>query len=66
MAMGRPIITTNAPGCRETVIDGVTGFLVPVQDITLVEKIEWFIKNQDEIMRMGQASYQFCRDKFDV
>ncbi len=67
MAMGRPIITTDAPGCRETIVDGVTGFLVPVQDTEiLVEKMEWFIKNQDEIMKMGQASYQLCRDKFDV
>lgn len=67
MAMGRPIITTDAPGCRETVVDRVTGFLVPVQDTEiLVEKMEWFIKNQDEIMRMGQASYQLCQEKFDV
>jgi len=67
MAMGRPIITTDAPGCRETVVDRVTGFLVPVQDTKiLVEKMEWFIKNQDEIMKMGQASYQLCQEKFDV
>jgi glycosyltransferase involved in cell wall biosynthesis len=67
MAMGRPIITTDAPGCRETVVDGVNGFLVPVQDaVALAEKMEWFIKNQDEVIKMGQASYQFCRDKFDV
>jgi glycosyltransferase involved in cell wall biosynthesis len=67
MAMGRPIIATDAPGCRETVVDGVTGFLVPVQDaIALAEKMEWFITNQDEIMKIGQASYQLCRDKFDV
>lgn len=50
-----------------SIVDGVTGFLVPVQDTEiLVEKMEWFIKNQDQIMRMGQASYQLCRDKFDV
>ncbi len=32
MGMGRPIITTDAPGCRETTVDGVNGFLVPVRD----------------------------------
>ncbi|TKF88134.1 glycosyltransferase, partial [Vibrio sp. F13] len=32
MAMGRPIITTDAPGCRETVVNGVNGFLIPVKD----------------------------------
>ncbi|MDW8468614.1 MAG: glycosyltransferase family 4 protein [Burkholderiales bacterium] len=34
MAMGRPIITTDAPGCRETVEDGVNGYRVPVRDST--------------------------------
>lgn len=33
MAMGRAVITTHAPGCRETVDDGVNGFLVPVRDV---------------------------------
>ena len=32
MAMARPVITTDAPGCRETVIEGKNGFLVPVRD----------------------------------
>src|SRR5690606_30648780 len=31
MAMGRPVITTDVPGCRETVIDGDNGFIVPVR-----------------------------------
>jgi len=67
MAMGRSIITTNAPGCRETVVNGVNGFLIPVKDsIALFEKMKWFITNQDEIKKMGQVSYQLCQDKFDV
>jgi N,N'-diacetylbacillosaminyl-diphospho-undecaprenol alpha-1,3-N-acetylgalactosaminyltransferase len=32
MAMGKPVLTTDAPGCRQTVEDGVTGLLVPVGD----------------------------------
>ena len=35
-AMGRPVITTDAPGCRETVIDGETGLLVPVRDAAAI------------------------------
>lgn len=67
MAMGRPVITTDAPGCRETVVDGVTGFMVPVQDSTaLAEKMEWFVDNPTEIEKMGNASYRYCADKFDV
>ncbi|HAH86612.1 MAG TPA: glycosyltransferase family 1 protein, partial [Armatimonadetes bacterium] len=43
MAIGRPVITTDAPGCRGTVIDGVTGFLVPVRDVdSLSKRMIWF------------------------
>lgn len=37
MSIGRPIVTTNAPGCRETVKDGVNGYLVPVKDVDALE-----------------------------
>ncbi|MCM3763937.1 glycosyltransferase family 4 protein [Neobacillus niacini] len=67
MAMGRPIITTDAPGCRETVIDAKNGFLIPVKNSDeLAEKMEWFINNQDKIKEMGQASYDYCLEKFEV
>ena len=32
MAMGRPIVTTDVPGCRQTVVEGANGYLVPVRD----------------------------------
>ena len=67
MAMARPIITTDAPGCRETVIDGVSGFLVPVRDSNAVaEKMQWFIEHPEQIEKMGQGSLKLCREKFDV
>lgn len=67
MAMGRPIITTDAPGCRETVIDGKNGFLVPVGDVeALSEKMIWFINNTDKIEKMGSESKAYCKKKFDV
>ncbi len=67
MAMGRPIITTNAPGCRETVIDGKTGFLVPVKDAEAVaEKMLEFINNPELIETMGKESLAYCVEKFDV
>ena len=67
MAMGRPIITTDAPGCRETVIDGKTGFLVPVKDAEAVaEKMLEFIENPDLIKTMGKESLTYCIEKFDV
>lgn len=67
MAMGRPIITTDAPGCRETVIEGDNGFLVPVKSVdALVEAMQRFIDNPDLAAKMGQRSRQIAEDKYDV
>lgn len=67
MAMGRPIITTDAPGCRETVIDGYNGYLVPVKAVEeLAAAMERFIVNPKLIIEMGKASRQLVEEKFDV
>ena len=66
MAMGRPIITTDAPGCRETV-DHTNGFLVPVGDVgSLVRAMSAFIDNPALIKKMGHRSLQIVRKKYDV
>src|SRR5690606_27740423 len=55
MAMGRAIITTDAPGCRETVIDGDNGFLVSVRSVdSLVLAVQRFVKDPELIIQMGQ------------
>ena len=67
MAMGRPIITTDAPGCRETVINRVNGFLVPIKNSeALYKAMEYFIKFPDKISIMGQESRKIALNKFDV
>jgi glycosyltransferase involved in cell wall biosynthesis len=67
MAMGRPIITSDAPGCRETVIEGENGFLVPPRTVEpLVEAMERFVDDRDIIARMGQRSREIAQSKFDV
>ena len=67
MAMGRPILTSDAPGCRETTIDGENGFLVPVRDVdALCKKMLWMIEHPKERIRMGQASYDLVCQKYDV
>lgn len=67
MAMGRPIITTDAPGCRETVIDNYNGYLVPVKAIDeLASAMEKFILNPELISSMGAASRKLAEEKFDV
>ena len=67
MSMGRPIITTDVPGCRSTVKDGKNGFLVPAYDANAVaEKMEWFINHPESIKTMGVESYNYCKEKFVV
>jgi glycosyltransferase involved in cell wall biosynthesis len=67
MATGRAIITTNAPGCRETVIDGENGFLVPVKDAeALAAAMEKFLENPELVTRMGQRSREIAEQKYDV
>jgi glycosyltransferase involved in cell wall biosynthesis len=67
MAMGRPILTTDVPGCRETVINGENGFLVPARNsAALAERMEWFIENPGEWARMGTASRRMAENRFDV
>lgn len=67
MAMGRPVITTDAPGCRETVVDSDNGFLVPVKDVeALAEAMFRFIEAPELIAQMGQRSRAIAEDKYDV
>lgn len=67
MAKGRPVITTDAPGCRETVKDGVNGFLVPVRDSkALAEKMLWLVGHPDEAEKMASESLRIVREKYDV
>ena len=67
MSMGRAVITTDAPGCKETVKNGINGFIVPTGSIDkLVEKMIWFIEHPDQIEPMGIESRRMTVEKFDV
>lgn len=67
MSMGRPVITTDAPGCRETVDDGVGGYLVPVRDAqALTQRMRSLIADSDLRTRMGQASFENAQVKYEV
>lgn len=67
MAMGRPILTTNAVGCRDTVKNGINGYKVPIKSHEhLVKKMIWFIENSDQVKQMGLESRKLVEDKFDV
>lgn len=67
MAVGRAIITTDVPGCRETVVDGVNGFLVPKWDPeALADRMIYFIEHPEQIRIMGLASHKIAIEKFDA
>jgi glycosyltransferase involved in cell wall biosynthesis len=67
MAIGRPVITTDVPGCKETVIEGVTGFLIPKWDVAvLVRKMIHFIENPEQVNTMGYQGYLYAKKKFDA
>ena len=67
MATKRAIITTDAPGCRETVIDNESGFIVQVKNINLLaEKMIYLYENPDVIAKMAAKSLEICREKYDV
>lgn len=67
MAMGRSIITSDAPGCRETVKDGENGYLVKVKDVHgLIDKMDYLINHQDISRDMGNESAKVAKEKYDV
>ena len=67
-AMGKPIITSDISGCRETVEDGRNGYLVPPMDkVALTDAIRRFLYLSDDARsRMGLYSRQLAESRFDV
>lgn len=67
MSTGRALITTDTPGCRETVLPGENGFLVPPGDAgALAEAMERFIVEPDLAVAFGRRSRALAEDRFDV
>jgi len=67
MAMARPIITTDAPGCRDTVVDGENGYLVEVGSVSgLVEAMERFTEDSGLVRDMGVQSRFLAERFYDV
>lgn len=67
MSMGRPIVTTDMPGCRETVVEGENGFLVPPRAAdALAAAMLRFVDDPALVARMGMRSRQLAEDKYDV
>lgn len=66
MSIGRAIITTDVPGCRETVVDSLNGLMVPPWDVdALASAMSSFIDKPEQIVSMGIESRRIAEDKFD-
>lgn len=66
-AMGRPTIATDVPGCRDSVVHGETGLLVPVRDVAaLADAMERLADDAAMRARMGAAARRFCEEKYAV
>lgn len=67
MAMGRAIITTDVPGCRETMIPGETGLLIPARDtVALADAMAALAGDLDRVATMGTAARNYAVQKYDV
>ena len=66
-AVGRPIITCDSTGCRDTVIDGKTGFLIPAKDSdALAEKLRILFDDAALRREMGCNARKFAEEKFSI
>lgn len=66
-ACGRPVITTDVPGCRDAVIHQVTGLLIPAFDVAaLCGALSYLLSNPEVRVQMGLQARVFAEQKFDI
>jgi len=66
-ACGRAVVTTDVPGCRDAIVPGVTGLLVPVRDAqALADAIEGLVSDLEHCRRMGLEGRKLAEQAFDI
>ncbi len=66
-ACARPIVATNGPGCRDVVVHGKTGYLVPERDVsTLAATIRRLVEDRDLCLRLGRAAREHVEQRFSA
>jgi len=66
-AAGRAVITTNVPGCKDAILENVTGLLVPPRDSrALYDAIIHLLNNREKCISMGLAGKKLAKDCFDI
>jgi glycosyltransferase involved in cell wall biosynthesis len=67
MSCGRAIITTDWPGCRAPIVDGVNGFLVPIKNVDLLaEKMTILIEDNERLKSFADQAYSTCQNHYEV
>jgi glycosyltransferase involved in cell wall biosynthesis len=67
MASGRPVVTTDVPGCRQSIVEGASGFLVPPRDSdSLAEAMARLVEDPNLRETMGEAAYRRCAEVYAV
>ena len=66
-AIGRPIITSNSVGCKETLVDGYNGFLIQPKDVdALTEKLDVLLSDKELRVKMGKNARKYAEDYFSI
>ena len=66
-ACGIPVITTDVPGCRDAIIEGKTGLLVPARNsIELANAIKKLLDDKIKLNKMSRAGRKIAENKFDI
>ena len=66
-AIGRPIITSNSVGCKETLVDGYNGFLIQPKDVdALTEKLDLLLSDKELRVKMGENARQYAEEYFSI
>ena len=66
-AIGRPIITSNSVGCKETLVDGFNGFLIQPKDVdALTEKLDLLLSDKELRVKMGMNARKYAEDYFSI
>ena len=66
-AIGRPVVTTDSVGCRDTVIDGKNGYMIPIKDsYALAMALKKLIDNPALRQTMGKNAREFAVSRFDI
>ena len=66
-AIGRPVITCNSVGCKEAVIDGYNGYLIPTKDVdALIEKLDILLGDAKLRQEMGRNSRKYAEENFSI